>query len=77
MGGLRATVSAVGVQMTRDEELWGAASMILKQHGERARVHVVTQLGHFAAENDEGGLAIWQEIAWRLEQLIQKDQTEH
>lgn len=56
--------------MTRDQELWGMASMLLRQHGERAPVVVAERIGQLASEGQTGGVALWKEVAWRLGQLL-------
>ncbi|WP_337770753.1 DUF6961 family protein [Sphingobium yanoikuyae] len=59
--------------MTRDQELWGVASMLLRQHGERAPVVVAERIGQLASEGDGRGVALWKEVAWRLERLRAPD----
>lgn len=57
--------------MTRDQELWGMASMVLRQHGDRASVVVAERIGQLASEGQAGGVALWKEVAWRLDQIRQ------
>ena len=52
-----------------DQELWGAASMVLRQHGELAPVFVAERIGALALEGDAASVAVWQKIARKLEQL--------
>lgn len=56
--------------MTRDHELWGMASMMLRRHGERAPVVVAERLGQLASEGKEEGVALWKEVARRVDQLM-------
>ena len=57
--------------MTADEQLWGAAAMILRIHKDGARIHVVDRLGELALAGDLDGVAVWQGIAARMEALMQ------
>lgn len=59
--------------MNRDQELWGMASMLLRQHGERAPVVVAERIGQLASEGEGEGVALWKEVAWRLERLSAPD----
>ncbi|KKW92937.1 DUF6961 family protein [Sphingobium chungbukense] len=59
--------------MTRDQELWGMASMVLRQHGDRAPVVVAERIGQLASEGKAEGVALWKEVARRLEQLTGQD----
>ena len=63
--------------LTPDEQLWGAALAILRIHGDGARMHVVERLGTLALDGDLEGVAVWQGIAARLEELIQNQGTSH
>lgn len=45
------------------------ASMILRQHGDRAPVVVAERIGQLASEGQDGGVTLWKEVAWRLDQL--------
>ena len=78
-GGDRAAcfIPRKGGGMSPDEELWGAASMILRIHGDKARLHVVERLGTLALEADWDGVAVWQGIAARMEALIQNEGERH
>lgn len=55
--------------MLTDWELWACATLVEKQHGERAPFYITERLLTLAAEGDQVGLATWQEIAERLDQL--------
>lgn len=50
-------------------ELWACASQVLTTHGDKAALHVAEQLGTLALRGDAEGIATWQEIARRIEQL--------
>lgn len=50
-------------------ELWACANQVLTAHGDKAALHVAKQLGVLALKGDAEGIATWQEIARRIEQL--------
>jgi hypothetical protein len=52
-----------------DWELWAAANMVLKQHGERAPVFVAERIGALALEGDMAGVETWKAIARRIVDL--------
>jgi hypothetical protein len=45
--------------ITRDQELWGMASMLLRLHGDRAPVVVAERIGQLASEGNGEGVALW------------------
>ncbi|MFC3429943.1 DUF6961 family protein [Sphingobium fuliginis] len=59
--------------MTRDQELWGMASMVLRQHGECAPVVVAERIGQLASEGKGEGVALWKEVAIRLDRLMRSE----
>ncbi|MCB4858392.1 hypothetical protein K7W03_02155 [Sphingobium sp. PNB] len=52
------------------------ASMVLRQHGDRAPVVVAEKIGQLAREGKAEGVALWKEVARRLEQLMGQDSTQ-
>lgn len=50
------------------------ASMLLRQHGDRAPAVVTERIGQLAAEGQAEGVALWKEVAWRLDQLCSRTQ---
>lgn len=52
-----------------DRELWACANEVLRQHGDRAPVHVAERIGTLALAGDAAGVEAWKCIAQRLEQL--------
>lgn len=56
--------------MTRDQELWGVASMMLNRHGQDAPVKVAERLGALAMAGEAEGVAMWQDVARRLQALM-------
>ncbi|MFC3431237.1 MULTISPECIES: DUF6961 family protein [Sphingobium] len=56
--------------MTRDEELWGMALMMLRQHSDKAPSEVAGRIARLAHHGEDGGVALWQAVAHRLDDLI-------
>ena len=56
--------------MTEDQVLWGAASMLLKRHGVDAPRKVAERIGELALEDDAAGIALWTEIARRMDEIM-------
>jgi hypothetical protein len=46
------------------------ASMLLRQHGKLAPVKVAERIGEFAVSGEKDGVALWREVAHRLDALI-------
>lgn len=57
-------------RMTRDEELWGMALMMLRQHDDKASSEVAGRIARLAHHGEDGGVALWQAVAHRLDDLI-------
>lgn len=55
--------------MLSDRELWTAANMVLKQHGDGAPVFVAERIGALALAGDANGVSAWKAIAARLHKL--------
>ncbi|MEZ7272899.1 hypothetical protein NYF14_05395 [Sphingobium sp. 10 DY56-G10] len=56
--------------MTHDQLLWGAVSMLMKQHGENAPRKVAERIGALAVEGDMAGVALWKDIACRMDMMM-------
>ena len=56
--------------MTRDQEIWGIALWVEKNHGESGPKFIAEQIGRLATGGDDEGIALWHEVARRYEQLI-------
>jgi len=56
--------------MTQDQLLWGAVSMLMKQHGENAPRKVAERIGSLAFEGDMAGVALWKDIACRMDMMM-------
>jgi hypothetical protein len=57
--------------MTPEQERWAEATMVLRQHGGNAGMFVAERIGALAVEGDVAGIQRWQQIAARLQQLIE------
>ena len=58
--------------MTRDQELWGVALWVEKAHGAAGPTHISQQITRLARNGDEQGIAMWQAVAERYNQLKAK-----
>lgn len=56
--------------MTHDQLLWGAVSMLMKQHGENAPRKVAERIGALAVAEDMAGVALWKDIAHRMDMMM-------
>lgn len=56
-------------ELTDEQVLWGAASMLMKRHGNDAPRKVAERIGALALENDEAGVALWKAIARCMDAL--------
>ena len=52
-----------------DFELWAVANQVLTRHGEHAPLFVAERIGALSLAADADGIATWQAIAHRLDQL--------
>lgn len=57
--------------LTEEQMLWGAVSMLMKQHGDDAPRKVAERIGSLALESDMMGVALWKDIARRMDSMIQ------
>ena len=57
-------------ELTEEHVIWGAASILLRQHGERAPLMVAERIDALAVESDDLGCAIWKAIAGCMDQLL-------
>jgi hypothetical protein len=55
--------------MLSDRELWACATLVEKEHGNRAALFVAERLGKLALKGDADGIQTWQAIARRLDEL--------
>lgn len=59
--------------MTDEQHLWACALAIEKRYGAGAPFHIAERIGTLANEGDRQGVAMWQAIAVRLDQLRRGD----
>lgn len=50
-------------------ELWACAETVMRQHGDRAPIHVAERIGALALAGDAEGVATWKAIAERIQSL--------
>lgn len=55
--------------MTPEQHVWACAVAVERQHGDRAPVFVAERIGALALAGDAAGVAMWQAIAARLQEL--------
>ncbi|WP_246587241.1 DUF6961 family protein [Stakelama flava] len=60
-----------------DWELWGAATMVVRQHGDRAPAFVAERIGVLALAGDSRGMDTWKRIASRVAQLMDNNLRKH
>jgi hypothetical protein len=56
--------------LTRDQEIWGIALWVERNHGERGPTFITEQIGRLSTAGDDKGISLWREVARRYEQLI-------
>ena len=55
--------------MTRDQELWGIALWVEKQHGPDGPRFIAEQVGRLAIAGEADGVTLWRGVAERFDQL--------
>ncbi|WP_374284990.1 hypothetical protein [Novosphingobium sp.] len=55
--------------LTREQELWGIALWVEKNHGDRGPTYIASQIGRLALEGDDAGVAMWRTVAERYDRL--------
>lgn len=53
-----------------DWEIWACAQQVIKQHGAKAPLHAASRIGDLATAGDADGVQAWQDIAARIDQLM-------
>ena len=56
--------------MIPEQERLAEALAVLKQHGDRAPVHIAERIGALALADEAAGVSRWQEIARALDRLL-------
>ncbi|WCP13292.1 hypothetical protein sphantq_01715 [Sphingobium sp. AntQ-1] len=49
--------------LTQEQISWGAASVLIRRHGEEAKIHADSRISELTAIGDDQGIAIWNKIA--------------
>ncbi|MAX01218.1 MAG: hypothetical protein CMN72_16585 [Sphingomonas sp.] len=60
-----------------DWELWSAAIMVVRQHGDQAPTFVAERIAALALASDHRGIEAWKQIAARIEQLLDQSPAKH
>lgn len=55
--------------LTDEQELWGCALAIEKQHGDHAPVWIAQRIGELALAGEMDGVELWRAIAAKLDAL--------
>ncbi|WP_242443432.1 hypothetical protein [Sphingobium sp. LB126] len=55
--------------LTQKQIPWGAASMLLRSHGDQAKAFADNRIAELSALGDENGVAMWKTIAGCIDQL--------
>ena len=61
--------------ITRDQELWGIALWVEKNHGGDGWLHISQQQDRLLALGDFKGMAMWREVGRRYDQLLETSQS--
>lgn len=56
-------------RLTRDQEIWGLALWVEKEHGENGWFHIAQQQDRLLKQGDFDGVALWHEVGERFEGL--------
>ena len=56
--------------MTEDQVMWGAAVMLIKQHGDLAPVKVAERIGQVAMQGDDEGVVVWRAVAAHMDAIL-------
>lgn len=63
--------------LTREQELWGVALWVEKNHGESGPTFIAGQIERLVLEGDEAGVAMWRTVTERFDQLRQTPEADH
>ena len=58
------------MNLTDQQVRLGAAMMLLKRYGDRAPLMLANRIGELALEGDEVGIALWQNIARHMDDIL-------
>jgi len=57
-------------ELTAEQHLWACAHTVRQQHGDSAGAFVAKRIGALRQSGDLKGVAMWAQIASRLDQLV-------
>jgi hypothetical protein len=58
--------------MITDPDVWNAAAIMIRNHGEKAEAVAVKQIGQMIDQNDPGGQLVWYRIREAIAALQSK-----
>lgn len=61
--------------ITRDQELWGIALWVEKNHGQNGWFHIAQQQDRLLALGDFNGVSMWRQVGRYYEQLLGTPQS--
>lgn len=62
--------------LTQEQIPWGAASMLLRHHGDQAPMIAAQRISELSALADEAGVAMWKKIVTCIAQMT-SDEARH
>lgn len=58
--------------LTRDQELWGMALWVDKNHGDAGGEFIASKIDQLCRAGEQDGARLWQDVARRYEQLAER-----
>lgn len=55
--------------LTQEQVPWGAASMLIRRHGDQAQMIAVQRISELSALDDQDGVAMWKKIVTCIAQM--------
>ena len=62
--------------MTSDLDIYRTATLLIKQHGDEAAIHVAMRVDGFLEAGDLDGAAVWRRIIRAIEELQRKERRQ-
>lgn len=59
----------LAVTITREQEIWGIALWVEKNHGQLGAKFIAEQIGRLAVSGEAEGIRLWTEVARRFDKL--------
>lgn len=63
--------------LSRDQELWGMTVWVEKTHGFEGAQFIAEKIARLRRRGEDGGVALWQDVARRFEQLSERSPAEN